>query len=168
MALAEPSRLTSPLPGGQPGATVVLHPLVCAYMDSPPEFMALSGGKSKAVRQALFDRKNVIKLPIVAFLVEHPGVGPMLIDTGFHPSVATDPKQNLGRLYAGLQKIYMQPEQAISAQLREQKGIDPSQVRVAIMTHCTSTMRRRSRSSRPRRTCWARASGARSTPAALR
>jgi N-acyl homoserine lactone hydrolase len=135
MALAEPSRLTKPLPGGQPGATVVLHPMVCAYMDSPPEFMAMTSGKSKVVRQLLFDRKNVIKLPIVAFLVEHPGVGPILIDTGFHPSVATDPKQNLGRFYAALYRIHMQPEQAISAQLREQKGIEPRDVRVAIMTH---------------------------------
>jgi glyoxylase-like metal-dependent hydrolase (beta-lactamase superfamily II) len=135
MALAEPSRLARPLPGGQPGATVVLHPLVCAYMDSPPEFMALSNGKSKAVRQALFDRKNIIKLPIVAFLVEHPSIGPMIIDTGFHPSVATDPKQNLGRVYGRLYSIHMKPEQAISAQLREQKGIEPGDVRVAIMTH---------------------------------
>ena len=135
MALAEPSRLSKPLPGGQEGATVVLHPMVCAHMDSPPEFMAMTKGRAGAVRQALFDRKNTIKLPIVAFLVEHPGVGPMLIDTGFHPSVATDPKQNLGRFLAQLQTIDMKPEQAISAQLREQKGIEPSDVRVAIMTH---------------------------------
>ncbi len=135
MALAEPSRLTKPLPGGQPGATVVLHPMVCAYMDSPPEFMAMTAGRLKAARQTLFQRKNVVKLPIVAFLVEHPGVGPMIIDTGFHPSVATDPKQNLGRLYAQLYTIDMKPEQAIPAQLREQKGIEPSDVRVAIMTH---------------------------------
>ncbi len=36
---------------------------------------------------------------------------------------------------AQLQTIHMKPEQAISAQLREQKGIEPSDVRVAIMTH---------------------------------
>ena len=135
MALAEPSRLTKPLPGGQEGATVVLHPLVCAYMDSPPEFMAMTSGRLKVVRQMVLSRKEVIKLPIVAFLIEHPGVGPMIIDTGFHPSVATDPKQNLGRLYAQLYNIDMKPEQAISAQLREQKGVEPSDVRVAIMTH---------------------------------
>ena len=135
MALAEPSRLTKPLPGGQPGATVVLHPLLCAYMDSPPDFMAMSKGRGRVVRQMLFDRKNQIKVPIVAFLVEHPGVGPMIIDTGFHPSVATDPKQNLGRVLGALYNIDMKPEQAISAQLREQKGIEPSDVRVAIMTH---------------------------------
>jgi glyoxylase-like metal-dependent hydrolase (beta-lactamase superfamily II) len=135
MALAEPSRLTHPLPGGQPGATVVLHPLVCAYMDSPPEFMAMTGGRLRAVRNALGSRKDWVKQPIVAFLVEHPGVGPIIIDTGFHPSVATDPKQNLGRVYARLYSIDMKPEQAISAQLREQKGIEPSDVQVAIMTH---------------------------------
>ena len=135
MALAEPSRLTSPLPGGQPGATIVLHPMVCAYMDSPPEFMAMTKGKAGVVRQMVFDRKNTFKLPVVAFLVQHPGVGPMIIDTGFHPSVATDPKQNLGRIYAGLSSIHMRPDQALSAQLREQKGIEPGEVKVAIMTH---------------------------------
>jgi N-acyl homoserine lactone hydrolase len=135
VALAEPSRLTKPLPGGREGATVVLHPMVCAYMDSPPEFMAMSGGKLGAARKLLGSRKDWIKLPIVAFLVEHPGVGPMIIDTGFHPSVATDPKQNLGSVYGRLYSIQMEPEQAIAAQLRRQKGIEPADVRVAIMTH---------------------------------
>ena len=27
---------------------------------------------------------------MVAFLVEHPGAGPLLIDTGFHSAVAVD------------------------------------------------------------------------------
>jgi N-acyl homoserine lactone hydrolase len=135
MALAEPSRLTSPLPGGHRDASVVLHPIVCAYMDSPPEFMAMTGGRAKVVRQLLLSRKTQVKLPIVAFLVEHPGVGPIIIDTGFHPSVAVDPKQNLGRLLAALYSIDMDPEQALPAQLREQKGVEPRNVRVAIMTH---------------------------------
>ena len=135
MALAEPSRLSGPLPGGQPGASVVLHPMVCAYQDSPPEFMVMTKGKARAVRQALLSRKTQTKVPIVAFLVEHPGAGPILIDTGFHPSVAVDPKQNLGGVYGRLYGIDMKPEQAISAQLREQKGVDPGDVRVAIMTH---------------------------------
>src|SRR5215207_948109 len=102
MALAEPSRLTGPLPGGQPGASVVLHPMVCAYQDSPPEFMAMTKGKTRAARQALLSRKTQTKVPIVAFLVEHPGVGPIIIDTGFHPSVAVDPKQNRGGVYGRL------------------------------------------------------------------
>jgi glyoxylase-like metal-dependent hydrolase (beta-lactamase superfamily II) len=67
--------------------------------------------------------------------VEHPGVGAIIIDTGFHPSVAVDPKQNLGPVYGRIYRIDMRPEQAIPAQLREQKGIEPQDVRVAIMTH---------------------------------
>jgi glyoxylase-like metal-dependent hydrolase (beta-lactamase superfamily II) len=104
-------------------------------MDSAPEFMAMTGGKLSAVRKFFGSRKDWIKLPIVAFLVEHPGVGPIIIDTGFHPSVAHDPKQNLGRIYGRIYSIDMRPEQALPAQLREEKGIDPGDVRVAIMTH---------------------------------
>ena len=135
MALAEPSRLTKPLPGGREGATVVLHPMVCALMDSPAEFMAMPGGKLGVARKFLGSKDDWIKLPIPAFLVEHPGAGPIIIDTGFHPSVAVDPKQNLGPVIGRLYRIHMSPEQAIAAQLREHKGIDPSDVRVAIMTH---------------------------------
>lgn len=135
MALAEPSRLTKPLPGGREGASVVVHPMVCAYTDSPPDFMAMTGGKLATIRKGLGSKKDWVKLPIVAFLVEHPGAGPIIIDTGFHPSVAHDPKQNLGPVYGRIYSIDMRPEQAISAQLRDQQGIDPSDVRVAIMTH---------------------------------
>jgi len=135
MALAEPSRLTKPLPGGREGASVVVHPMVGAYTDSPPDFMAMTGGKLATLRKGLGSKKDWVKLPIVAFLVEHPGAGPIIIDTGFHPSVAHDPKQNLGPVYGRIYSIDMRPEQAISAQLRDQQGIDPSDVRVAIMTH---------------------------------
>src|SRR5687768_7525864 len=102
--------------------------MVCAHMDSPPEFMAMTKGKGRAARQALLSRKTQTRVPIVAFLVEHPGVGPIIIDTGFHPSVAVDPKQNLGGVYGRLYSIDMKPEQALSAQLREQQGIDPGDV----------------------------------------
>ena len=135
MALTEPSRLTKPLPGGREGASVAVHPMVCAQMGSPPEFMAMTGGKLATLRKGLGSRKDWITVPIVAFLVEHPGAGPIIIDTGFHPSVAHDPKQNLGPVYGRVYRIDMRPEQAIAAQLRDEKGIDPSDVRVAIMTH---------------------------------
>jgi glyoxylase-like metal-dependent hydrolase (beta-lactamase superfamily II) len=134
MARGEPSRLTQPLEGGREGATVVLHPMICAEMASPPDFMAMTGGRFKALRSMRSPREGWIAVPIVAFLVEHPGVGRILIDTGFHPSVAVDPKQNLGRLYARLFEIDMKPERAIPAQLRS-RGIDPSEIKVVVMTH---------------------------------
>jgi N-acyl homoserine lactone hydrolase len=134
VALATPSRLTKPLDGGQAGATVVLHPLVCARMAAPSEFMAMTKGTLVALRRIRSPRNQWMNVPIVAFLLEHPRVGPILVDTGLHPSVAVDPKQNLGPVYGRLYKIDMKPEQAIPAQLRE-RGIEPREVKVIVMTH---------------------------------
>ena len=41
-------------------------------------------------------RSEWLDAPVVAFLVEHSGRGPVLIDTGLHPSVAVDPKESFG------------------------------------------------------------------------
>ncbi len=76
-----------------------------------------------------------VKTPIQCFLVEHPGAGPILIDTGFHASVAVKPRSNLGLLASMLYRdIDMRPEQSAAAQLRE-RGIEPSSVGTVIMTH---------------------------------
>ncbi len=42
-------------------------------------------------------RDDYVDIPVIAFLVEHPGAGPVLIDTGFHGSVAIDAAQAMGR-----------------------------------------------------------------------
>jgi glyoxylase-like metal-dependent hydrolase (beta-lactamase superfamily II) len=80
-------------------------------------------------------REDWLTVPVPAFLVEHPSVGPVLIDTGFHPSVAANPRANLGRLSQFTFKdVQMKPEQAAPAQLRA-RGIEPSSVKVVLMTH---------------------------------
>jgi N-acyl homoserine lactone hydrolase len=134
MALAEPSRLTKPLPGGQEGATVAFRPLVSAWIASPDELMAMTGSTFKAFRSLRSERKGWLRIPVPAFLIEHPGAGRILVDTGFHASVATDPKQNLGGAIGRLYSIEMSPEQAIAAQLRK-LGVDPRDIGVVIMTH---------------------------------
>jgi N-acyl homoserine lactone hydrolase len=134
MALAEPSRLTKPLAGGQEAATVSFRPLVCAHIGSPAELMAMTGSRLKALRSMRSPREDWLRIPVPAFLVEHPGAGPVLVDTGFHASVAVDPGQNLGRVISRLYDIEMKPEQAIAAQLRG-LGIEPSDIKVVIMTH---------------------------------
>ena len=74
-------------------------------------------------------------MPVPAFLVEHPGAGPMLIDTGLHPSVAVDPKQNFGRLLGfACRGLKMSAEQAAPAQLRA-RGLDAADIRFVLMTH---------------------------------
>jgi N-acyl homoserine lactone hydrolase len=134
VALAAPSRLTKPLAGGRPGATVKMHPLVSAYVLGPREIMAMTGGTVKALRSMRSSRDDWLRFPVPAVLLEHPGVGAILVDTGFHASVAVDPKQNLGPIISRFYKIEMEPEQAIAAQLRK-LGVEPRDVRVVVMTH---------------------------------
>jgi glyoxylase-like metal-dependent hydrolase (beta-lactamase superfamily II) len=68
--------------------------------------------------------------------VEHPSAGPILIDSGLHPSIAVDKKQNVGRFFGSTvaRSWEMEPEQALPDQLRS-RGIEPSDVKLIVMTH---------------------------------
>jgi glyoxylase-like metal-dependent hydrolase (beta-lactamase superfamily II) len=134
VALAEASRLTQPLPGGQEGATVRVHPINTGHILSPAEMMARTGGSWKAWRSVRTPQEEWIRLPVPAFLIEHPGVGKIMVDTGLHASVATDPKQNMGGLIGRFYRFEMEPRQAAAAQLRE-RGIDAREISVVVMTH---------------------------------
>jgi N-acyl homoserine lactone hydrolase len=137
-AAAEPKPATLPLPGGREGATVRVHPLLTGVGVGPPGWFLREEGRLAGLRAigVGVPRDRYLKVPIPAFLVEHPGVGPILVDTGLHPSVAVDPKQNLGRLGASLlfRGLKMDASQAVPAQLRA-KGIDPASVKLIVMTH---------------------------------
>jgi glyoxylase-like metal-dependent hydrolase (beta-lactamase superfamily II) len=137
---AEPRPAALPLPGGRDGATVTLNPLLVARMVAPPALFHREEGRLATLKAHGFrvPRDQWLEIPAVAFLVEHPGAGPLLIDTGFHPSVAVEPRQALGRL-GGLhfKDVRMEPDQAVSAQLRE-RGIATHEIRVVVMTHLHS------------------------------
>lgn len=76
-----------------------------------------------------------LRVPVQAFLVEHPHAGTMLIDTGFHASVAAAPRESLGRLGSRVFKdIEMTPAQSVPAQLRA-LGRDPGDIRTIVITH---------------------------------
>lgn len=134
---AEPQPASLPVPGGRDGATVRLHPLLTATCKAPPAWLLREEGRLEALRALGFGipRSDWVEIPVVAFLVEHPGFGPFLIDTGFHASVAVDPKQNLGRINAFFFKdIEMAQSDAVSHQLRA-RGIEPGSIRLVVMTH---------------------------------
>jgi N-acyl homoserine lactone hydrolase len=137
---AEPRPARLPLPGGRPGARVKLTPLLVARMRSPGPLYHREQGRTAGLRAFGFGLKpeDWLELPVVAFLVEHSKAGPLLIDTGFHPAAAVDPKQAFGRLAGRLFKDFqMEPEQAVPGQLRA-RGIEPSEIAVVIMTHLHS------------------------------
>jgi Metallo-beta-lactamase superfamily len=80
-----------------------------------------------------------LRVPIVAFLLEHPTAGLVLVDTGFHRSIADggggERARNLGpigRLIA--RDVRMRPDQTVLEQLRA-RGIEPADVGLVVMTH---------------------------------
>jgi N-acyl homoserine lactone hydrolase len=119
----------------------VLQPLKCAEMSGPSAWFERVAGPTatlKALGIGVPAEQNVT-IPIVAFLVEHPSAGPILIDTGFHSVVASGSKQernrNLGLTGRVMgRSIEMEPEQSVASQLKAH-GIDPGDVRLIVMTH---------------------------------
>jgi glyoxylase-like metal-dependent hydrolase (beta-lactamase superfamily II) len=80
-------------------------------------------------------RDEMLRIPLGAFLLEHPGYGPILVDTGMHPVVATDPAENLGRAGALVARgVRMGEGEHVPGRLRAW-GIDPADVRLVVMTH---------------------------------
>jgi glyoxylase-like metal-dependent hydrolase (beta-lactamase superfamily II) len=136
IAEAQPAEL--PLPGGRDGATVRLQPLNTGEMFGPPAWFEREEGRMGTLHAlgVRVDKAAFMRVPVPAFLVEHPGAGVILIDTGLHPSVAVDPKQNFGRVlaFAAARGLKMTQEQAIPEQLRA-RGLDAADVRFVLMTH---------------------------------
>ena len=135
IAEAQPAQL--PLPGGREGATVRLHPLMTGEMPGAPAWFEREEGRLAGLHAygLLVDRGDLMRIPVSAFLVEHPGAGAILIATGLHPSVAVDARQNFGCLLTfNYRGIKMSSEQAAPAQLRA-RGLEASDVRFVLMTH---------------------------------
>jgi N-acyl homoserine lactone hydrolase len=136
-AAAEPQPASLPIAGGQPEAAVKLWPLLIATCKAPPGWIHRQEGRLAGMHAfgIRVPRSEWLEIPVVAFLAQHPGFGYFLVDTGFHASVAVDPKQNLGRINAAFFKdIEMQQSDAVSHQLRA-RGIDPHSIKLVVMTH---------------------------------
>ena len=57
-----------------------------------------------------------------------------MVDTGLHPSIASDPKENFGRAAARISKPHLEPGTDVPAQLRA-RGISMGEVSTLVMTH---------------------------------
>jgi glyoxylase-like metal-dependent hydrolase (beta-lactamase superfamily II) len=71
---------------------------------------------------------------VPAFLLEHPGVGWILVDTGLHPVCGTDLAANMGPAARLIYNIRMDHDQALRFALPA-RGVELTDVRVVIMTH---------------------------------
>ena len=132
--MADPRPADLPLPGGSEGATVRVHPLKVAEEKAPPQFFDGAMSRTGFVKALATPRSQWVTLPMPAFLIEHPTAGPILIDTAFDASVATDRAANLGRAGAAIHRPRMKPDDAVPGQLRT-RGVDPADVQLVVMTH---------------------------------
>ncbi len=135
----EAQPLHEPLAGGTPGATVVVEPMVAGHCDFPVPMMESPGGRFLTLKllRALLSGKPARTIPIPAFLVRHPSAGAILVDTGLHPSIATDGRENFGRMGNRIGKPTLAAGEDVPAQLRE-RGLEPGEIPVVVMTHMHS------------------------------
>jgi N-acyl homoserine lactone hydrolase len=133
---AEPKPLHEPLAGGTPGATVSVEPIVAGHVTWPRTMMESPGGRFLKLKllRALLSGEPAMTVPCPAFLLRHPSAGAILVDTGLHPSVATDGRENFGRLASRFGKPSLEAGADVPAQLRR-RGLEPSEVPIVVMTH---------------------------------
>jgi glyoxylase-like metal-dependent hydrolase (beta-lactamase superfamily II) len=132
----EPKPLHEPLAGGTPGATVTVEPMIAGRVTWPQTMMERPGGRFETLKlvRALLTGKPAATVPVPAFLIRHPSAGAILVDTGLHPSIATDGKENFGGLGARIGKPDLNAGEDVPAQLRD-RGLDPGEIPIVVMTH---------------------------------
>jgi N-acyl homoserine lactone hydrolase len=135
----EAQPLHEPLAGGTPGATVAVEPIVAGHVDFPQAMMVNPGGRFLTLKllRALLGRRPPNVIPVPTFLIRHPSAGAILVDTGLHPSIATDGKENLGGFGNRISRPSLAAKEDAPAQLRE-RGLDPNEIPIVVMTHLHS------------------------------
>lgn len=132
----EPQPLHEPLAGGTPGASVSVEPMIAGSCQFPRAAMESPGGRFLSLRllRALLGGRDLVTVPIPSFLIRHPSAGAILVDTGLHPSIATDGKENFGGMATRVGQPSLAPGEDVPAQLRA-RGLDPGEIPVVVMTH---------------------------------
>jgi N-acyl homoserine lactone hydrolase len=127
---AEAIPLEGPLPGGVEGTSVTVEPIHAGTATFSSQFFEYEGGIANRLRARLGPRDMSVPVPV--YLVRHPAAGHILIDTGLHPSVANNPRDNMGRVFERFFSV--EPGQDLVSKLRA-KGIGPADIHVVLMTH---------------------------------
>jgi glyoxylase-like metal-dependent hydrolase (beta-lactamase superfamily II) len=132
----EAKPLHEPLAGGTPGATVAVEPMVAGHIEWPLSMMERPGGRFEKLKllRALLTGKPPMTVPCPAFLIRHPSAGAILVDTGLHPSIATDGRENFGKVASHFGKPSLNAGEDAPAQLRK-RGLDAGEIPIVVMTH---------------------------------
>jgi N-acyl homoserine lactone hydrolase len=133
---AEPTRLEQPLEGGRGGASLVIEPLNTGQTLWPASYFD-SGGRRGLISKlrALGFRSSPDTWearPVPAYLARHPGAGRILVDTGLHPSVVRNPRDNLSRFSS---RHYRVEEGEDIVTLLRRRRLVPTDIDVVVLTH---------------------------------
>jgi N-acyl homoserine lactone hydrolase len=133
---AEPTPLEGPLEGGREGASLVIEPLKTGETLWPATFFDSGGrrGPIAKLRSLGFGSSPDTweARPVLAYLVRHPRAGRILVDAGLHPSIAREPRDNLGRFSSRHYRV--EDGQDIVSLLRKRR-LFPSDIDVVVLTH---------------------------------
>jgi N-acyl homoserine lactone hydrolase len=90
--------------GGPAAVSVALHPLLGGQIRLSRWFLERVPGPLGRERSLLRQLRRVEArwMPVPAYLIVHPSEGPLLVDTAYDPSAASDPAQTMGRVGARL------------------------------------------------------------------
>ncbi len=151
--------LEGPLEGGSEGASVIVEPIEAGRARFPRAFFEYEGGRLGGLKALGFRAgdEDYLDVPVPSYLVRHPTAGPMLIDTGLHPSVARDPRHNMGRRAA--KYFSLEPGGRRHLAAARDGAWAPATSRSSCSPTSTSTTPRRSPSSRSRPSSSASPSG---------
>ncbi len=134
---AEAKTLTEPLPNGKDGATVTVEPLSGGEVQFPAASFERPGGPFESLKvTGLFTSRasGWLWVPCPAYLITHPTVGAILVDTSLHSSIAAKPSENFGRLASRFARPRIESGKDLPSQLRE-RGADPRSISLVVMTH---------------------------------
>jgi len=131
---AEPIEL--PLPGTKAGATVRLHPLLTGEVLAPDALLHRSGGPMSSLRAigVGVPKSDRVWIPAPAFLVEHPGAGPLLVDTGLHADTERGPRDAMGAIASRMYEFRGSAELDLKVQMKA-RGVDAADLSLIVMTH---------------------------------
>jgi N-acyl homoserine lactone hydrolase len=86
------------------------------------------------LRAGLTVGSDAVISPCLAFVIEHPSAGHILVDTGFSPEASTSLRRHFGLPMALLFRALRPAASPFDAQLRD-LGVDPAGVDSVVMTH---------------------------------
>jgi N-acyl homoserine lactone hydrolase len=117
-------------------AGVEVEVLLAGEIPMPRAYVFPSPGASRLQRVGAIVRPggDSLNAPLLAYVVRHPQHGVVLIDTGLHPDALTSVRRDygpaLGTMFRGLR-----PAGASFAEQLRERGVDPADVRLVVMTH---------------------------------